>query len=124
MIAGSVLPDGQPMVTVLVRGPTRQVARVQAAIDTGFNDYLALPPSAIERLGLESEDEGKYVLADGSESPMDIYRAEIEWMGAWRSILVISLDANVLLGTAMMHGCVLTIEMLDGGRVEIRPINS
>jgi clan AA aspartic protease len=122
MITGSVLPDGQAVVAVLVRGPTHQVARVQAVIDTGFTDFLSLPVSAIAKLGLLRQDEGSCVLADGSRAPMNIYAAEIEWMGVWRPILVIEVDANALLGTAMIRGCLLTIEMVDGGRVEIRPL--
>ncbi len=122
MITGSVLPDGQAVVIVQVRGPSAQIARVQAVIDTGFNDFLALPPSAIQRLQLKVEGEGVYVLADGSKTPMHTYSAEIDWMGSWRSIFVVSLDANALIGTRLIHGCLLTIEMLDGGHVKIQPI--
>jgi len=122
VIGGSVLPDGQSVVMVRVRGPNGQVANVQAVIDTGFNDFLILPPSAIQRLQLVPADDVRYTLADGTRSTARQYKAEVEWFGSWRRTYVTEVDTNALIGTELLRGCLLKIEMLDGGRVEIRPI--
>jgi clan AA aspartic protease len=121
-ITGSVLPDGLCAITLRVRGSNGQVAQVQAAIDTGFNDYLTLPPWAIARLELPPSGETVYGLADGTHASTRRFLAEVEWLGAWRRVFVVAVDADALVGTRLMQGCVLTIEMIDGGRVEIRPL--
>jgi clan AA aspartic protease len=121
-MTGSVLPDGQAVISVRVRGPNGQIAKVDAVIDTGFNDFLTLPPWVIQRLELVPGEDIRYVLADGAEAGTRQYKGEIEWLGTWRRIFVAEVEANALIGTGMMRGELLTIEMIDGGRVEIRPM--
>jgi len=123
-ITGSVLPSGESVVVILVRGTNGQIARVQSTIDTGFNDFLTLSPSVIERLQLASEGEAVYFLADGEQSTSRRYLAEVEWLGTWRTVYVTELDRDALIGTRLMEGCLLSIEMIDGGKVELRPLQS
>jgi clan AA aspartic protease len=98
------------------------IADFQAVVDTGFNDWLALPPGAIEKLALPFREEGRYTLADGSETASRLFAAEVEWLGRLRRILVAEMDGGPLLGMALLRGSYLGIEVIDGGRVEIRTL--
>ena len=91
-------------------------------VDTGFNENLTLPPWAIERLGLRFEDETSYVLGDGVRSTARVFTGEINWIGEWREITIVELEHDALLGTGIMMGCNLSIDLIDGGIVEIRKL--
>ena len=114
---------GHPILTFLVRGTNQQIARIEAMIDTGFNDYLTLPSWVIEKLQLLFVEENQYFLADGTEGTAKVFEAEVEWFGSWRKTLVTQVDQNVLVGTALMQGCKLVVEVIDGGRVELSRLN-
>ena len=122
MIVGSVHPSGEALVSVRVRGPGGISEDVEAVVDTGFNDWLTLSPKEISGLGLSFREEGRYTLANGSEAVTRLFAAEVEWFGQWRRILIAEMDGGPLLGMAMLRGFVLSIEVIDGGRVEIRPL--
>jgi clan AA aspartic protease len=122
MIVGRVLATGEAVVTLSVRGPGGQIARVQAMVDTGFNEHLTLPSYAIERLGLQFQDEAIYTLGDGEQSSSRVYVADVEWGGAWREMAIVEIEHDALLGTGAMMGCNLNINLVEGGRVEIRPL--
>jgi clan AA aspartic protease len=93
-------------------------------VDTGFNDWLTLPPWVIERLQLQMRQGSIYLLADGTESRARTFVAEVEWLGQWREIFVVEIESNPLLGMMMMEGHYLGIQVVAGGRVEITPLQS
>ena len=64
---GYVDPNGQPRLTIRVRGthPT-QFAELDAFVDTGFAGFLMLPITLALPLGLVLYGTGEYNLADGS----------------------------------------------------------
>ena len=123
MITGSVHPGGEIVVPVRLRGPNGFIAEVQSVVDTGFNDWLTLSPQAIDELALRLREEGRYTLADGSQAVARPFALEIDWFGQWRRILAVEIDGGPLLGMATIRGCYLGIEVIDGGHVEIRPLN-
>ncbi len=124
MMTGEVEASGDAMIAVNVRGPGGATIEARSVIDTGFNDYLTLPPTTIEYLQLTAMEEVRYSLADGSETITRVFAAEMEWFGAWRPILVVAMDAAPLLGMAALRGSSLRIDMVERGRVEIRPIGA
>ena len=52
---------------------------INCVVDTGFNDYLTLPPQAIALMNLALHTATKIRLADGSQALMPIHLARIEW---------------------------------------------
>lgn len=124
MIVGSVHPGGDAILPLRVRGPKGSTAEFQTVVDTGFNDCLVLSAPAIGSLGLPFREEGRWMLADGSEAAARIYSAEVEWFGRWRRILVVEMDGGSLLGMTMLRGCHLGVEVIDGGRVDIRALQA
>jgi clan AA aspartic protease len=122
MIAGEVHPNGEATVRIRLRGPNTTLENVVVVVDTGFNDWLTLPAEAIDTLGLTWREKMTYNLADGSEVQTHIFEAEIEWLGNWRRIFVTEIEGGSLLGMAMLRGCYLGMEAIDGGRVEVRSL--
>ena len=122
MIEGRVLPTGEAVVNIIVRGPNGQSARIEAMIDTGFTDELTLPPWVIERLNLTLEEEADYTLADGMRSRTRVFRGEIHWLGTWREVTVTEIDHDALLGIEALRGCNLNMDIVDGGMIQIRPL--
>jgi clan AA aspartic protease len=94
MIRGSVQSNGDAVIDVQMRGSTAGSARVSTVVDTGFNDWLALPDHAIRSLGLAFREAARYTLADGSEVESRLFVAEIDWLGQWRRILVLEMDVG------------------------------
>lgn len=124
MIVGSVHPHGDAIVPVRLRGPRGEATEFQAVVDTGFGDWLALSRKQIEALALPFREEGRYTLANGSEAVSRVFVAEAEWFSRWRRILVAEMEGGPLLGMALLRGFFLGVEVIDGGRVEIRPLSA
>jgi len=122
MIQGKVLASGEATVQVKVRGLSGEAAQVEAMVDTGFNDEMTLPPWAIEKLGLKFVSASNYTLADGAQSAARVFEGEIEWHGTWRELYIVEIESDPLLGMGVMEGCNLSIDVVDGGRVLIRPL--
>jgi predicted aspartyl protease len=77
MITGVVTPDLEAVVGLTVQGPAGQEQWIEAAIDTGFDGWLSLPPALIALLKLPWRRRGRALLADGSDTLFDIYEAAV-----------------------------------------------
>ena len=78
-------------------------------MDTGFSAAFAVSLDVIRRLGLVSDAQGYGRLADGSEVEFKVYRAEIEWNGAWKPVLVSAIGGEALIGMNLLDGHSLVI---------------
>ena len=119
MIEGFVNANLEAIVTLPVRGPAGQTREIPAAIDTGFNGYLTLPPVLAADLGLPVVGDGEAVLADGSAAAFDVYGATVLWDGEARYIEVGAVGVGALAGMRLLDGHSLYMEIEDGGRVVI-----
>ena len=95
---------------------------MEAVIDSGFTGSLTLPTATIATLGLAQQSGGRAVLADGSVQQIDIYAAEVEWDGSWRSVMVAAVGDEALVGMRLLAGHELRIVVVPGGAVEISPL--
>jgi len=98
MITGVVTPFHQAIIHLTVRGPMGQEHEIAAAIDTGFDGALTLPPELIAALGLPWRRRGRVLLADGRESLFDVYEGDVLWDGALRRVAVDAADIDPLIG--------------------------
>ena len=119
MITGVVTADLEPVVRIAIRGPQGQEREIEALVDTGFNGWLSLPTDMIAMLGLPWRRRGRALLADGSESVFDIYEATVIWDGNGRRVAVDAADTAPMVGTALLDGYELVIQVIDGGEVRI-----
>lgn len=122
MIRGVVNDNREGIIRLRVRGPAGTVLEVDAIVDSGFVSSLTLPITTVSALDLVRQSGSSGVLADGSIRQFDVYHADVEWDGAWRTVLVSALGNEPLLGMRLMSRHKLTIEVVPRGLVEIVPL--
>lgn len=124
MLTGRVTAEREAVVPIDVHGPTARTATTEAAIDTGYNGYLTLPPRLIEDLELPFAGTARAALGDGKEVELDLFIASVQWEQERREVLVLSASGGILLGMAMLAGSRLVLEVEAGGAVTIEPLGA
>ena len=104
-----------PLITAL--GTTT----IDVIVDTGFTEFLTLPPALIASLALPALNATAMTLADGSVIAVDVYEANVLWDGQKRTVKIHSADGDPLVGMALLYGYRLIIDAVDGGQVIIEP---
>ena len=122
MIAGRVTAEREALVPLQVRALGGRPETVEAVVDTGFSEFLALPWALIERLGLPYYGDSIFTLADGGEAHLPVYRVLVEWHGSPRPVSVVATEAGALVGMALIEGSRLTLDAIPDGPVRIQPI--
>lgn len=119
MIIGVVKGD-EARIRLTIRGARGRQHEVDAILDTGFTASLTLPPAVVAELALPWRSVDTFTLADGNESDVDVYAAQVEWDGRLRTVLVHAADADPLIGMRLLRGCELKMLVRHRGRVMIR----
>lgn len=119
MIRGTVTDENEPVIELRLRGPHSDEVVLTTLIDTGFTSYLSLPESVVSALDLTWVSQGRLYLADGAFDVYDIYEAEIGWDGSWYTTSVYSMGAEAMIGTSLLFGHRLTVDVINDGPVEI-----
>ncbi|HZP83346.1 MAG TPA: hypothetical protein VFB21_17010 [Chthonomonadaceae bacterium] len=119
MITGAVMGNLDPIVQLLVRDVQGTEKPVDFVVDTGFNGYLALPQRRIDDLGLLVSGSDNVLLADGSIAASLLYDAVVLWDGQERTVNVIELAGDPLIGTSLLFDHDVTIWFINGGQVII-----
>ena len=91
-------------------------------MDTGFEGDLALPSEVIRHLDATYAGEQDILLADFVPRSVDIYKAVIDWQGDERTVEIMVMEGRPLLGTFLLEGNLIQIEMYTGGPVNIEPL--
>jgi clan AA aspartic protease len=92
---------------------------IDCVVDTGFNDYLTLPPQAVEAMNLPFNSTIVARLADGQKYSIPIHSARIRWNDVEKLVPVLATGIKPLLGTALLRGFRLIVEFADDGVVKI-----
>ena len=121
MITGVVSPYREPVIRLQLRGPGGRV-EVDTVVDTGFTDFLTLPPALVGRLALPLGGSMRVALADGSEVDLDVYTVEVLWDGRVLSVPALEADGGLLAGMSLLHGHELPMQVVDGGQVTIQAL--
>ncbi len=122
MMRGRVVDDGSEAVLPLrVFDPGRGGERsdVEAVIDTGFTGHLALPEAMVKSLDLPELGTEEIVLADGRTEIVSVHRGNVEWHGRSRTVPVLAVEGDPLLGMALLAGSSLRMDAVPGGAVVI-----
>ena len=121
MIRGHVNDRLEIRVQLTVHGPNGQV-RIDAIVDTGFDESPILPATTIRQLGLPWLRSDSLFLADGDSAVFDVYDAAVICNRRRRRISVHESDADPLIGTELLEGYALNAEFEPGGLAIIRSL--
>lgn len=110
MITGTVKSE-EGCIRLKVVGPRGRSQEIEAVVDTGYSEFLTLPPSVVASLGLKWRSLDRSTLADGSECLFDIYEAEVVWDGKVRPILIDEADTEPLVGMKLLKGYELKMQV-------------
>ena len=119
MIFGYVNRNLDPIVAVIVMDDNGHSWRQEVVVDTGFNGDLTLPASTIREMGLRLYGLIEVTLADGQTNSYHHYEATVLWEGGERTVQVMESADQFLLGTNLVAGRTLTVQMWEGGDVVI-----
>lgn len=122
MIEGEFSADGLAVVPLQVLDSLGLLNEIAAIVDTGFNGDLTLNKQTIEQLGLRSTGVRVGELANGSSAQFNVFEAEVNWHGSHFVVAVMESISGDLIGTALLTGSRLTIDVRTGGRVTIEPL--
>ena len=122
MMMGQVNDFFEMAITIAVRGSTGIEKQIDLLIDTGFSATLTLPSHLIQELQLDKGMSGRAMLADGTISHYQNYLAEIFWNDQWRTVEVLGIGEEALLGTGLLEGHELQASFINAGQVKITPI--
>ena len=120
MIEGTVNAANEAVVALPLRGPAGQAQDVDAVVDTGFSRFLTLPPALVAKLGLGFRGVNSVILADGSETTLEVYGVTVLWDGRPREVVAYLSDTTPLIGMSLLHRHNLNVDVEDGGRVLIQ----
>ncbi|MDJ1177872.1 clan AA aspartic protease [Roseofilum sp. BLCC_M91] len=114
--------DGKATLAVIFRLPEQPDFSINFVVDTGFNDYLTLPPQAVSAMNLPLYSSTTARLADGSETLLSIHLATIFWDSEEKLVPIIASGYKPLLGTALMEGYHLEIDFENNGLVVLEKL--
>ena len=120
MIEGVVNAAYEAVVPLPLRGPAGQARHVDAVVDTGFTRFLTLPSAMVAELGLGFRGVNRVILADGSETTLEVYGVTVLWDGQPREIVAYASETTPLIGMSLLDRHNLDIEVVNGGHVLIQ----
>ena len=121
MITG-IIENGRATVNVIFRLPEQPDFTIEFVIDTGFTEFLSLPPAAVNLLGFPFVYDMYANLADNSRVLLPVHQATIIWNGEERAVNVLATGKLPLLGTGLLDGYELSIQFTEGGLVTIQEL--
>jgi clan AA aspartic protease len=123
MMNGVVNVGMEPILQVVVHDDQGNKHPLEVTVDTGFNAFMTLPSALIQQLGLRKSGQVQVILADGRARSCPVYRAVVDWDGIPVDIEVEAAEFRPLIGTSLLRGFRLTVDMETGGTVVIEPLN-
>ena len=116
-----VFRNKMPRLSVDLPGISETIT-VDFVLDTGFNGGLALPRRILQRLDVREWDATTHQVAGGEIITTQTFTLEMMWLGRVRTVEVIALEGNALLGTGLLLGTQITIDAVAGGEVIIETL--
>ena len=117
---GHIDQDGHPVIPVDLFDRQGRLRRVEAMIDTGFDDFLALPTHLVQRLGLVWINRMPMQVATSEWAHFDVYEATVFWLGNRLPIRVLQTQSEILVGTRLLWESQLTAQFWEGGVVSVQ----
>ena len=122
MISGYVNDSLEATTNIEILSPTGDSRTIEVVIDTGFSDYLTLPPSLIAEFDLRFQDTVLVTLADGSDVELGTFVVTIAWDGERRQVDALEADTTPLIGMRLLENHRLRMDIVEDGGVTIEAI--
>ena len=119
MIEGQMNEQYEAMITMTVNCPEGATEEAEAVVDTGFNWFLCLPETVIQRLHLPYLNSTTAFMADDRSRILRIHQAQIDWDGKARTVEAHATGATALIGMQLMtdHRLEIDIRIGDIGQI-------
>lgn len=116
MVRGWVNEQGEPRVELVIDlGPAGGQVVADAVIETGFNGYLSIPLALLGSADWELLGYEEYELASGEVVSEPVDWGRVRFAGEERAVYAVATRASdVLVGTGMLRGMVLTVDFGAG----------
>ena len=114
MIEGIVNNFDEPIINLDIHLSSSTSKKVSAIIDTGFNGYISIPPTLIEKSNWDFLGTEEYELANGDIVEEKVYLGKIVFDGD--ELQVFSLTnrtKDVLIGTKVLKNKILKVDFKD-----------
>ena len=122
MMVGRVLTTREPILSIVIHGPSGASVNVQALVDSGFTGLLPLPRMHIERLALTFRGHAAGTLADGTRVITRRFAAWVDWHGQRRKVFALESGAGPMIGMSLLYGSRVAFDARDDGRLTIEPL--
>src|SRR2546421_559758 len=119
MITGHVTSHLEARIDVFIEDDNGHSYSIDAAIDTGYSAYLPLSPQLVATLGLAWLYKRDVVLADGTNTLVNVFSGVVIWDGQPRRIDVDAVGASPIIGMKLLAGHEVRMRVVDGGPVWI-----
>ena len=120
MTTGHIDQHGRPVIPVDLFDHQGRLHRVEAMIDTGFDDFLTLPAYLVQRMGLVWASRMPMQVATSEWAQFDIYAADVLWLGNRLPLRVLQTQSEILVGTRLLWESELTVQFWEGGAVNVQ----
>jgi len=124
MISGKVTSEREAIVPLQIEAPDGALVSVEAVIDTGFTESIALPPEQVAELGLPLRGAEWVTLGDGRETALWVHDAIVHWHGRRVCVPAFETEGGTLIGMALLQGSRLMLDVTPDGAVRIEPLGS
>ena len=119
MVRGVVNSRLEATVTLTLRDQSGRARVIEAVIDTGFSEFLTVPPEIVTGLELDHVTVADMVLADGSLERFDVFNVMVMWDGQARQVEAHESSSVPLVGMRMLEDHDLHVQVRNGGSVLI-----
>ena len=124
MRVGTVRDHGRllPKAELEIAGVGGNTQSVLALVDTGFTEWLALPPEVIEQLGLIRVSQEILTFGNLTRDAVGVYEAHIFWISEWLSVLVHQLPGEPAIGMELLRGHRIEFDALRDAEIDVEPV--
>ena len=123
MITGNIEAGLHPLIALEIAG-TKSSETLSTLVDTGFNWNIGLHYDFADQLGLEVYDFAKIEYANGQSEEELVCHGRVKWHDQWQEIdIVLSADEAPSLGTALLNGCVMTMNFIENTLTIDKPLS-
>ena len=122
MTSGSVVGTRKPLVPITILDSVGAPQVLRVILDTGFTGQLVLPERYMRRFGLTTDGHIDGRPATGEILRIPTSHATLIWQGRHRSVQVLQLDSEPLLGMEFLWHHRIVIDAITNGSVTITPL--